>query len=78
MAFDPSSLFGIDCVRCGNELIAPENTEYVDVSLFDTLGKDAACISKQSQPEPSNQMSLTLLNCQTKVRNVLTTYRPIS
>jgi hypothetical protein len=23
-------MFGVHCVRCGNELIAPENTEYVD------------------------------------------------
>jgi hypothetical protein len=27
MAFDPRSLFGIDCVRCGNELIARGNME---------------------------------------------------
>jgi hypothetical protein len=34
MAFDPLSLFGMDCIRCGNELIAPENTEYVDHQLI--------------------------------------------
>ena len=30
MAFSPRSLFGIDCVQCGNELIAPERTEHLD------------------------------------------------
>jgi transcriptional regulator NrdR family protein len=34
MASDPRSLFGMDCIRCGNELIAPENTEYVDHQLI--------------------------------------------
>src|SRR5438445_378140 len=34
MAFDPSSLFGIDCLRYGNDLIAPENTEYLDYQLI--------------------------------------------
>jgi hypothetical protein len=34
MAFDPRSLFGIDCVRCGNALIAPIKTEYLDSQLI--------------------------------------------
>lgn len=34
MAFNPRSLFGIDCVQCGNELIAPERTEYLDHQLI--------------------------------------------
>lgn len=34
MTFDPCSLFGIDCVRCGNALIAPAKTEYVDGQLI--------------------------------------------
>ena len=28
--FDPRSLFGVNCVRCSNELIAPEKSEYLD------------------------------------------------
>ena len=34
MAFDPRSLFGMDCIRCGNDLIAPENSEYLDYQLI--------------------------------------------
>jgi hypothetical protein len=34
MAFDPRSLFGIDCVQCGNELIAPESAAYLDDQLI--------------------------------------------
>src|SRR5215510_8224295 len=37
--------------------------------------KDAACISRQSQPEPSNQMSQTFSQiAKPTVRNALTTY----
>src|SRR6516225_6079892 len=37
--------------------------------------KDAACISRQSQPEPSNQMSQTFSQiAKQTVRNALTTY----
>ena len=43
MAFDPRSLFGIDCVQCGNELIAPENTEYVDHQLIRHLWHCPKC-----------------------------------
>ena len=27
---DPRSLFGVTCVRCGNDLIAPEKFEHLD------------------------------------------------
>ena len=27
---DPRSLFGVTCVRCGNDLIAPEKSEHLD------------------------------------------------
>jgi hypothetical protein len=43
MAFDPSSLFGIDCVQCGNELIAPERTEYLDHQLIRHLWHCPKC-----------------------------------
>jgi hypothetical protein len=43
MASDPPSLFGIYCVRCGNELLAPENTEYVDHQLIRHLWHCPKC-----------------------------------
>jgi hypothetical protein len=34
MAFDPCSLFGLRCVQCENELIAPERSEHVDRQII--------------------------------------------
>jgi hypothetical protein len=43
MAFDPRSLFGIDCVRCGNGLIAPMKTDYLDGQLIRHLWHCPKC-----------------------------------
>src|SRR5271169_4596417 len=32
--FDPLSMFGASCVRCSNQLIAPEKSEYLDDRLI--------------------------------------------
>jgi hypothetical protein len=43
MAFDARSLFGIDCVSCGNALIAPAKTEYLDGQLIRHLWHCPRC-----------------------------------
>jgi Bacterial DNA-binding protein len=59
MAFDAGSLFGIDCVRCGNELIAPYKTEYMDGELMrfvveiDEIGRNPRSGVKVEVPEKS-------------------------
>ena len=42
-ASNPRSLFGINCVQCGNELIAPERTEYLDHQLIRHLWHCPKC-----------------------------------
>jgi hypothetical protein len=43
MAFDSRSLFGIGCVECGHELIAPAKTEYLDDQLIRHLWHCGRC-----------------------------------
>jgi hypothetical protein len=42
-ASNPRSLFGINCVQCGNELIAPERTEYLDDRIIRHLWNCPRC-----------------------------------
>jgi hypothetical protein len=46
MAFNPSSLFGIGCVQCGNELIAPESTEYLDRQIIRHFWRCPKCCAR--------------------------------
>jgi hypothetical protein len=46
MAFNPRSLFGIDCVQCGHELIAPTSTAYLDVQLIRHLWECPRCYAR--------------------------------
>jgi hypothetical protein len=43
MASNPRSLFGINCFQCGNELIAPERTEYLDDQVIRHLWHCPKC-----------------------------------
>ena len=42
-ASNPRSLFGINCFRCGDELIAPERTEYLDDQVIRHLWHCPKC-----------------------------------
>ncbi len=55
-----NSLFGINCVGCGNELIAPSKTEYLDHTLIRHLWHCPKCRARfESFPRfPTNAKSV--------------------
>jgi hypothetical protein len=46
MAFNAGSLFGICCVQCGNELIAPERTEHLDRQVIRHFWRCPKCCAR--------------------------------
>jgi hypothetical protein len=54
------SMFGLSCVRCGNQLIAPEKSEYLDDRLIRHLWHCPKCSARfESFPRfPANAKSV--------------------